>query len=226
MPATAWVTRQSPRMFCSTQPAAPGWPSAWLNIGFWARRPKTSIAPRAGRRSRRSGCRRTAAIPARTTIRKITAAAPTNAERPCTGWQLPVLLRVSLNACRRSAGSARRRGALRLRGLRLRGRPYRGGVVGRSFAMPVEDTRRSGDRSSRGPRPPAGRAGRPGRTSAPAGRSSPRRSRSPRPPRCSSTNSSGFTQRSTGWCRGDGPQVLGDRDQLAAGGVQVAQRLR
>ena len=39
-----------------------------------------------------------------------------------------------------------------------------------------------------------------------------------------STNSSGLTQRSTGWWRTDGPQVLRDGDDVAAGVVQIAQR--
>ena len=41
----------------------------------------------------------------------------------------------------------------------------------------------------------------------------------------SSTNSSGRTQRATGRCRGLGPQVLGDRDDVGSGVVQVLQRL-
>ena len=43
---------------------------------------------------------------------------------------------------------------------------------------------------------------------------------------CSSRNSSGRTQRFTGWCRGEGPQVLRDGDDLSAGLVQINERSR
>ena len=51
---------------------------------------------------------------------------------------------------------------------------------------------------------PDGTADRRGTTNGPAARTARRRSRSRRPRRLSSTNSSGLTQRSTGWCRSEG----------------------
>ena len=70
----------------------------------------------------------------------------------------------------------------------------------------------------RGPRSPAGRAGRPGTSCAPAARRAHPGSRSARPRPGSSTNSSGFTQRTTGWCRGEGRRywVIVSRSQPAS----------
>ena len=83
---------------------------------------------------------------------------------------------------------------------------------------------RSGGRSAagrsgaRGPVRPAGTACRPCRRSGPAVRTSRRRSRSARPRSRSSTNSSGLTQRSIGWCRGVGRRywVIVTRSQPAS----------